>query len=239
MTSDNNAGFHCSSGGWSFCRLCVSQHNKKKRKRKISHGAADKCIFMKRLASLDWDGKNTSQGIMLLSLWSPRLFKAAVCQLWRVTGEQWRFGTCAAPYCIWRCLSFTPEPPRNLQLRQLRRLYFCPPSCFTDPSGELRLHGSRAQRQHPLRLLLQSGSSGHLPGPGHGGHRQSHALELRVHRSFWGKLRRERRGCVHSEVAGGRWVPEAKTVFCPSAKCPGNWLWYWRSRLMCHWLISE
>ena len=79
-------------------------------------------------------------------------------------------------------------------------------SPLVDPSGELRLHGPRAQRQHPLRLLLPRGAPGHLPGPGHGGHCQSHALELRLHRGFWGELRGKWRWCVHSEVSGGRWV---------------------------------
>ena len=82
----------------------------------------------------------------------------------------------------------------------------------TDPPSELRLHSSRAQWQHPLRLLLTRGTARHLPGPGHGGHCKGHALELRLHSGLRGQLWRERRRCFHPEVSGGWWVHLASYI---------------------------
>lgn len=73
-----------------------------------------------------------------------------------------------------------------------------------DPPDQLRLHSPRPERQQPLRLLLPSGALGHVPGPGHGGHRPCPQVELRVHAGLGGQLRRERRGGLHPEVPGGR-----------------------------------
>lgn len=71
-----------------------------------------------------------------------------------------------------------------------------------DPPGQLRLHSPRAEWQHPLRLLLPRGAAGLLPGPGYDGHRHGDGVELRVHASLRGKLRRERRGGLHPDLEG-------------------------------------
>lgn len=73
-----------------------------------------------------------------------------------------------------------------------------------DTTSELRLHRPRAERQHAVRLLLTRGAARHLPGPGYGGHRQGHAMELCVHSGLRGELRGKWRGRIHSEVEGGR-----------------------------------
>lgn len=74
-----------------------------------------------------------------------------------------------------------------------------------DSSDQLRLDRPGAQRQQPLRLLLAGGSSGLVPGSGHGGHRQGPRLELRLYAGLRGQLRRERRGRIPSDLSRGRY----------------------------------
>lgn len=70
----------------------------------------------------------------------------------------------------------------------------------SDTPDQLRLHRARPERQQPLRLLLPRGALGHVPGPGHGGHRPCPQVELRVHGGLGGQLWRERCGGLHPEV---------------------------------------
>ncbi len=86
-----------------------------------------------------------------------------------------------------------------------------------DPSGELCVHGSRAQWQQPVRFLLSGGSSGFVPGSGHAGYRQSSWLELRLHARLRGKLRRERSRRLHADLQRGWYVRLLlySIFFCP------------------------
>lgn len=74
----------------------------------------------------------------------------------------------------------------------------------SDPPDQLCLHCPGAKRQEPLRVLLPRGAAWLLPGPGNGGHSQSHGLELRLHAGLRGQLRRERRRCLPPDIQRSR-----------------------------------
>uniref|UniRef100_A0A8B9EQ79 Glutamate metabotropic receptor 4 n=1 Tax=Anser cygnoides TaxID=8845 RepID=A0A8B9EQ79_ANSCY len=95
-----------------------------------------------------------------------------------------------------------------------------PPS-VPDPPDQLRINRPGPERQQPLRLLLSRRPVRHLPGPSHGGHRQSPQVELRLHLGLRGQLRREWRGGLHPEVQGGRRVLEA----AKRANQTGHFIW--------------
>lgn len=94
-----------------------------------------------------------------------------------------------------------PEESLNAPLLTFPVSFHSPPA---DPSDQLRLHGAGAERRPAVRLLLSGGPSGQLPGSGHGGHRQDHGLELRLHGGVGGQLWREGRGCLHAALQRGR-----------------------------------
>lgn len=126
-------------------------------------------------------------------------------------------------------VSSKTRPHYAMNLRRSKSKWIAPVSCltchthsltfilfflfFADSPSELRFHGSGAEWQHSLRLLLARGAPGHISGAGHGGHCQVHALELCLNGGLGGQLWRERGGRVHTEVKRGRWVAHALYVF--------------------------